>query len=242
VTNETGDRSARSALLMSADVEAHVKGAGRLPADALVFDLADVDVPDKDVARQAVVDSLGTDDHEGRLVSVRVNPIGALWAYRDVIDVVERTGDFVDRIAVPDVGGPADIEFVDLLLGMIEERIDLGHTIMVEAEIASPAGLTLLSEISLASERLETLVLDEVGLGAAPGVPPEAASGLSAAFRPQVAVAAHATGLQPVVRVDAADDGDYRSAITAARELGFTGARCATPRQIDLANDVFPRP
>ncbi|HEX6256062.1 MAG TPA: aldolase/citrate lyase family protein [Euzebyales bacterium] len=238
MTGETHERWARSALVVSADVQAHLQHAGRSPADAVVLDLADVDAPGKDIARQAVVDTLAASDLGGRLVSVRINPIDTMWAYRDVIDVVERIGDFVDRIAVPDVGGPVDVQFVELLLRMIEERIDLGHTIMLEAEVASPAGLSLLSEITLASDRLETLVLDEVGLTEALDITPRTGA-LSAAVRPQVAVAAHATGLQPVVRVDATEDGAYRTAITAARTLGYGGARCARPRQVEIANDVF---
>jgi citrate lyase beta subunit len=53
---------------------------------------------------------------------------------------------------VPQVTSPSDIEFVDTLVGMVEQRIDLAHRIDIEAEIATAQGLALLDEIALASD------------------------------------------------------------------------------------------
>lgn len=80
-----------------------------------------------------------------------------MWAYRDI---VERVGEFVDGIVVPQAGSPGDVERVDTLVGMIE----LDRRSDIHAAIATAQALALLDEIALASDRLDALVLDDAGL------------------------------------------------------------------------------
>jgi len=245
-SEDIGVHARPSALVTPADSGTMLRAAGRHGATGIVADLADLDPSRKDTARADVTNALEANDYGDALVAVRVNPIGSMWAYRDVVDVVERAGEFLDGIVVPRVMSPSDVEFVDTLVGMIERRIDLGHRIDIEAEIGTAQGLALLEEISLASDRLTALVLDEAGVLEALGAGDEAVTAgddVLAPLRMQVLVAARAVGLQAVIAPAVDDDTDaYRAALVRARGQGYDGARCAHPVQVALANEVFAGP
>jgi citrate lyase subunit beta/citryl-CoA lyase len=241
--DSTPTRWLTSSLLVAGDEPKQVAGAGRFEAAQIVLDLADLDPSHKDIARAGITEALESNDYGAALVAVRVNPIDSMWAYRDIVDVVERAGEFIDGIVVPRVTTPGDIEFVDTLGGMIEQRIDLGHRIDIEAEIATAQGMALLDEIALASDRLDALVLDEAGVLAALGAedgPMTDNDEVLAPLRLQVLVTARAVGLHVVVAPAAGGDtATYRATIERARTLGYDGARCTHPVQVNLANEVF---
>ena len=231
----------RSCLLVPANDPGQLKGAGRFPADELVLDLAGVDRSEKDTAREAIVQTLNAQTYGEPIVSVRVNPVDTMWTYRDVVDVVERAGDFVDCITMPGVRSPGDVEFVDHLLRMIEERIDLAHRIGVEAQIDNVHGLSLVDEIAIASDRLEALVFDAGGVAASLGSAVGADDhGALHAVRTTVLVAARTADLQAIDVSGARTRGDaYRTAVERSRELGYDGAWCTLPDQVAHANAVF---
>jgi citrate lyase subunit beta / citryl-CoA lyase len=233
----------RSCLLVPARDPGRLKGAGRFPADELVLDLAGLGRADKDTAREAIIETLSTQAYGEQIVSVRINPIDSMWAYRDVIDVVERVGDFVDCITIPGVRSPGDVEFVDKLLRMIEERIDLAHHIGIAAQIDNAQGLTLVDEVAIAADRLEALIFDAGGmaesLGSARTIDADD-RGMLHAVRMTVLVAARTAGLQAVDVYGADVTGDaYRAAAEHSRLLGFDGAWCDHPDQVAQANEVF---
>lgn len=240
---EPQEQLRRSCLLVPADNPGQLKGASRLPADELILDLADVDRADKDTAREAIVETLSAHAYGEPVVSVRVNPIDSMWAYRDVVDVVERVGDFVDCITVPSVRSPSDVEFVDNLLRMIEERIDLAHAIGIEAQIDSAQGLTLVDEIAIAADRLEALVFDAAGMAASLGTAIAAgadAQDILHTVRMTLLVAARTAGLQAVDAYGTQIRGDaYRAAADRSRTLGYDGAWCRHPEQVAQANEIF---
>lgn len=248
--------SRTSSLLTAGDATGQLRTAARTGASCVVLDLAGLPADRKDTARAEVIAALETVDYGESLVTVRVNPIATMWAYRDVVDVLERAGEFVDCVAVADIASPGDVEFVDTLAGMIEHRIDLAHPIGIEAEIAGAAGLVLLDEVVVASDRLEAVVLDEAGVATALGAPDPRAPGVVAALAPHrlaVLTAARAAGLEavldPVVergdrdeergRDTTADTGTYHARIADARTLGYDGARCSHPTQVKAATTVF---
>jgi citrate lyase subunit beta / citryl-CoA lyase len=233
----------RSCLLVPAGDPGQLKGAGRFPADELVLDLSGVGRSEKDTAREAVVETLSAQAYGEPIVSVRVNPIDTMWTYRDVVDVVERAGDFVDCITIPGVRSPGDVEFVDNLLRMIEERIDLAHRIGIEAQIDNAQGLTLIDEVAIASDRLEALLFDAAGmaesLGSARTIDADD-HGMLQAVRLTVLVAARTAGLQALDHYGAQIRGDaYRAAAQRSRLLGYDGAWCTHPDQVAHANEVF---
>jgi citrate lyase subunit beta/citryl-CoA lyase len=230
-----------SSLLVRGDDPQHIAGAGRFDATQVVFDLGGLEPADKDTAREAVAAALQANHYGDALIAVRINPIDAMWAYRDIVDIVERAGEFVDGIVVPDVTSAADITFVDTLLGMIEQRIDCPHRIAVDAEIANAQALALLDEIALASDRLEALILQESAtlrdLGADPSDPLTAPA--VSALRVRVVAVARAVGMEAVASPPATSTHPYREAIAYARALGYDGARAAAPAQVKAANAVF---
>jgi len=220
-----------------------IAGAARFPADELIFDLAGVARDEKDTARAGIAEALQTSDQGEQIVSVRINAIATMWAYRDVVDVVERAGEFVDCIVVPDVMAPGDVEFVDNLLRMIEERIDLAHTIGIQAQIDNATALTLINEVALASDRLEALVFDSAAMGASLGTtaPGRGAHGDPwRSTRMQVLVAARAAGVQ-AIEAHTADDTDdgFRASVQRSHGLGYDGVTCAGPAQIEAVNATF---
>jgi citrate lyase beta subunit len=241
--DESGPPLRRSCLLVAGNAPDELKGAGRFPADELIFDLADVARSEKDTARVAIIEALIGHAYGEPIVSVRVNPMDTMWAYRDVVDIVERAGELVDCITIPGVRTPADVEFVDALLRMIEERIDLAHNIAIEAQIGTAQGLTLVGDIVLASDRIEALILDTAGMADALGI--AAASDLSTQdvlhpVRMTLLVAARTAGVRAVeaygdeIRNDA-----YRRAAKRSRTLGYDGAWCTHPDQVRAANEAF---
>lgn len=241
-TPESAAPPRRSSLIV-VGTDAGRLDAARARADQVVWDLADVAPSRKDIAREQVVEALGSADHGDALVGVRVNPIGTIWAYRDVIDVVERAAEFLDGLVLPRVELPSQIAFVDTLLGMIEQRIDLAHHIDIEIEIATAAGLAGLDELALASERITALVLDEAGVLAALGVPAAArADDALASIRTRVLTVARAIGTDAVVAPpsDLAPD-DLRATTSAAQALGVDGARTTDPPQVAALHSVFTR-
>ena len=234
-------------VVVQGDQPNQLTGAERFGATQILLDLADVAPSRKDVARAGIAEALESNDYGEALVTVRVNPIDNMWAYRDIVDVVERAGEFLDDIAVPRVTSPSDVEFVDTLVGMIEQRIDLGHRIDIEAEIGTAQGLALLEEISLASDRLTALVLDAKGVLEALGADDDAVKAgddVLGPIRLRVLVAARAVGLHAVVAPAVDDDNKdaFRAALVRARAQGYDGARCTHPVQVALANEVFVGP
>lgn len=232
-----------SSLVVAGGMPKQVAGAGRFGATQVVFDLADLDPPDKDVARDGIAAALESNDYGDALVAVRINPIHSMWAYRDIVDIVERAGESLDGIVVPLVTSPAEIEFVDLLVGMIEQRIDLNHRIDIEAEIATAQALVLLDEFALASDRLDALLLDEASVLAALGASDTLTDhdDVLVPFRLQLLVAARAVGLHAVVApaVDGDDEAAYRATVERARAVGYDGVRCTHPAQVTVVNEVF---
>lgn len=237
-------RPRRCALLVPATDPKQVTGAGRFAAEEIIFDLASAEPSQKDTARATVAEALESTDYGERLVSVRINAIDTMWAYRDVIDIVERAGEFVDTITIPDVADPGEVSFVDTLLRMIEQRIDLAHGIGIEAQIDNAAGLTVIDEVALASDRLEALVFDPAAMGASLGTtaPGRRAHGDPwRATRMQVLVAARAAGVQ-AIEAHAADVDDITAAVQRSHGLGYDGVVVTHPKHLDTATNVFAGP
>src|SRR5437773_4407935 len=96
--------------------------APTLGADVVFLDLEDAVAPDDKVAARAnVIAALSSHEWSASAVSVRVNGLDTHWCYRDVVDVVEKTGDVLDTVLVPKVGSASDVEFVATLLDQMEQ-------------------------------------------------------------------------------------------------------------------------
>jgi citrate lyase subunit beta/citryl-CoA lyase len=216
-----------------------------------MLDLEDSVAPAaKDDARARVAAALGAGGWDSKVATVRVNAVVTRWAYRDVIEVVERAGQNLDAIVLPKVTGPDHIAWLDLLLGQVEQAagLDSGR-IGIEAQIEDARGLAAADAIAASSPRLESLIfgpadfMASVGMRSlAIGVPPPGYPG-DAFHYPllQMLVAARSHGLQAIDGPQAAvgDEDGLRRAATAAAALGYDGKWVIHPGQIDIVNAAF---
>ena len=90
-------------------------------ADAVFLDLEDSVAPDEKVeARGNVIDAINDLDWGEKTLSVRINALDTPFMYRDVVDILENTGDRLDLLMIPKVGTAADVYAVDVLVTQIE--------------------------------------------------------------------------------------------------------------------------
>src|SRR6266516_3459258 len=152
-------RPRRSCLSVPGSSPKMLAKAPGLPADEVFMDLEDSVAPQaKEEARSNIVQALKEGDWTGKTVVVRVNGVSTKWCYRDVIEVVENAGQFVDCVMIPKVEYATDVTFVEDLLRMIEDTIGLEKQVGLEVQIETATGLTNIDDIAEASERTETLI------------------------------------------------------------------------------------
>jgi citrate lyase subunit beta / citryl-CoA lyase len=247
-----GNRARRSCLSVPGSSPRFLDKAQGLNADHVLLDLEDAVAPEvKEQARANVVAALQTGDWGGKVRAVRVNGTTTRWAYRDVIDVVERAGRHLDTIILPKVTGPDQVAWLDLLLGQIEQAADLPPgRIGIEAQIEDARGLAAVEEIAGSSARLEALVFGPADFMASLGmrsleigVQPPGYAGGDAFHYPhlRILVAARARGLQAIDGPFAAvgDTDGLRRSATSAAALGYDGKWVIHPGQIEIVNAAF---
>jgi citrate lyase subunit beta/citryl-CoA lyase len=247
-----GDRPRRSCLSVPGSSRRFLDKATSLNADQVLLDLEDAVAPDaKDLARAQVASALETGDWGGKVATVRVNGAATQWAYRDVIEVVERAGRRLDTIVLPKVSGPEQVAWLDLLLGQIEQAAGLaGGKIGIEAQIEDARGLAQVENIAGSSARLEALIfgpadfMASVGMRSLQiGVQPAGYAGGDAFHYPhmRILVAARAHGLQAIDGPYAAigDTAGLGESASSAAALGYDGKWVIHPGQIDAVNAAF---
>lgn len=250
MTNLTRPR--RSCLTVPGSSERFLAKAAGLPADQVILDLEDAVAPAaKERARTLVAEAAATGDWSARLLAVRINGVTSQWAYRDVIEVVERSGDRLDAIVVPKVSGPKHVVWLDLLLGQIERATGLAEgTIAIEAQIEDASGLAAADEIAVASSRLAALIFGPADFMASVGMrslriggQPEGYRGGDAFHYPllRILVAARSAGLQAIDGPYAAiaDIEGLRAASASVAAIGYDGKWVLHPDQIDPVNAAF---
>ena len=224
--------------------------APAIPADEVFMDLEDSVAPlAKEEARGNVIQALKEGDWTGKTVVVRINGVYTKWCYRDVIEVVENAGQFLDCVMVPKVESASEVAFVDNLLRMIEESTGLEKRIGVEVQIETATGLRNINDIAMASDRIEDLIFGPADMSASLGLPTVTA-GLPMPGYPgdhwhhvlsTILIAARHAGLQaidgPYLLIKDLDG--FRDMATRAKALGYDGKWALHPGQIDVLNEVF---
>jgi citrate lyase subunit beta/citryl-CoA lyase len=243
-------RPRRSCLSVPGSSPKMLGKAPTLPADEVFMDLEDSVAPGaKEEARGNIVQALKEGDWNGKTVVVRINSVDTRWCYRDVVEVVENAGQFLDCVMIPKVEYPTDVTFVDDLLRMIEDTVGLERRLGLEVQIETATGITNIDEIAEASDRTETLIFGPADMSASLGLPALTA-GLPMPNYPgdhwhyileRILVAARNAGLQAI-------DGPYlvikdldgfREMALRARALGYDGKWALHPGQVDVLNEVF---
>lgn len=247
------DRTIIAALFVPGSKPAMIAKAARSDADSVCLDLEDSVVDDqKPAARAHIVEALTTLDFGRRARVVRINAVDTPFAYRDLVDVVERAGELIDAIMLPKAGSARDVEFVDTLLGQIERSAGIERRIGIEAQIETAAGFVNLAPIAGSSPRLTTLIFGQGDYSASMGMPAASIGELDAhdagypghryhAVMHGIVAHARARGLRCLDGPYAAyaDAAGLEKACRLARAIGFDGKQCVHPAQLAVVRSVF---
>ena len=132
--------------------------AAQSNADVICFDLEDAVAPqDKEQAKTNIIKGLNEFDFGNKIISIRINGLDTHYCYRDVIDVMENTGERLDLIMIPKVGVAADVYAIDMLVTQTENKINRKKKIGFELIVETAMGITNLDSIITGSNRVESL-------------------------------------------------------------------------------------
>lgn len=255
----------RSELAVPGSSPKMLERAAGSAADVVFLDLEDAVAPDdKAQARRNVIAALNDLDFAGKTVSVRINGLDTPGMYRDVVDVLEQSGDRLDLLMIPKVGTAADVYAVDVLVSQVEAARGRGKRLGFELIIETALGMANVDAIAAASPRNESLhfgVADYAastrmrittigGPNPAYGVLTDAPEGGGARDYhwgdmwhyavSRMVVAARANGLRPIDGPfgDVQDPDGYKAQADRASVLGCEGKWAIHPSQIELANEI----
>jgi len=232
-----------------------IEKAAESEVDVIFFDLEDaVAPPDKVQARANIIQALNDIDWKakGKTVSIRINGLDTHYMYRDVVEIVEQAGQYLDTILVPKVGVPADLYTVETMVSQIEAATDLTHRIGIEALIETALGMANVEAIASAPGRLEALHFGVADYAASNRARTVVIGGLNPDYPgdqwhfalSRMTVACRAFGLRAIDGPfgDFGDPDGYILSAKRAAALGIEGKWAIHPSQIKLANEVFSPP
>ena len=262
---ETKARINRSELAVPGSQSKFFEKALNSPADVIFLDLEDAVAPDqKAQARKNIIEALNDLDWSSKTVSVRINGLDTHWMYRDIVDVVEQAGQFIDLIMVPKVGTSSDVYALDMLITQIETARGFDNRIGLELIIETALGMQNLAEIAGASTRNESLHFGVADYAASTQARTTNIGGPNPNYviltdpigndlrqehwgdmwhyaLSKMVVVARANGLRPIDGPfgDYSDAEGYKAAAYRASALGCEGKWAIHPSQIVLANEVM---
>jgi len=258
----------RSELCVPGTSEPMLEKAPGLGADVVMLDLEDAVAPDdKPQARKNVITALRELDWSGCTVTLRINGLDTHHCYRDIVDVVEQSGKWLDTVLVPKASCAGDIHLVATLLTQIEDAMGIEKRIGISALIETAAGMESVEEIAAGCpERMEALIFGVADYAASIQSQTASIGGSDPNYAvltdpssdeandrelhwgdqwhyalARIAVTCRAHGLRPIDGPfgDFSDPEGYLVAARRASILGFEGKWCIHPSQIELANEVF---
>ncbi len=234
-------------------------------ADVVFLDLEDAVAPDEKVqARKNVIAAINDIDWGSKTLSLRINGLDTHYMYRDVVDVIEQTGDRLDLIMIPKVGTAADVYAVDMLVTQCEDAKGRTKRLGFEHIIETALGMANVDAIAAASKRNESLHFGVADYAASTKARTTVIGGPNALYGvltdkeegkkkreyhwgdmwhyavSRMVVAARANGLRPIDGPfgDFSDPDGFRAQANRAACLGCEGKWAIHPSQIALANEV----
>ena len=242
-------RLRRCQLSVPGTSEKMLAKAAASDADYVFCDLEDAVAPAaKPAARATICQALKELDWGATTRCVRVNDVGTPWCFEDIVSVVEGAGAQLDLVMLPKPRRAADVQFADILLTQLEQKLRLKHRIGLEVLIEEVEAMQNVAEIAGASPRLEALIFGMGDYAASQGLTPREI-GRSEDYpgdfyhypRYHMTVAARAAGLDAIDGpfVDFRDEAAYREECRRARMLGMAGKWAIHPAQIAPAQEVF---
>lgn len=228
-------------------------------ADVINIDLEDSVAPsDKEMARANAIEAINTVDWGNKYLSVRINGLDTPYWYRDVVDLLEQSGERLDQIMIPKVGCAEDIYAVDALVTSIEAAKGRRKKISFEVIIESAAGIAHAEEIAASSPRLQAMSLGAADFAASMGMQTTGIGGTQENYymlredqkywsdpwhwaQAKIVAACRTHGVLPVDGPfgDFSDDEGYIAQAMRSATLGMVGKWAIHPKQIALANQVF---
>ena len=255
----------RSELAVPGSQPHYFEKALNSSADIVFLDLEDAVAPnEKDRARKMIIESLNDLDWSSKTVSVRINSLDSHYMYRDVVDVVEQAGQWIDLIMIPKVGTAADVYAVDMLVTQIQQAKGFTNRIGFELVIETALGMQNIREIAAASVRCESLHFGAADYAASiqshtteigainqdyavltdPNAEGQRNIYIGDVWQyplSQLVLAARANGLRPVDGPfgNYSDADGFLAAAKRASALGCEGKWAIHPNQIEFANEVM---
>jgi malyl-CoA/(S)-citramalyl-CoA lyase len=258
----------RSELAVPGSQPRMMEKAAQSGADVVFLDLEDSVAPDDKVAARAnIIKALNELDFGASTVSVRINGLDTHYMYRDVVDILEQTGDRLDLIMIPKVGTPSDVYAVDMMVTQIEEAKSRKKKIGFELIIETALGMQNVEAIAAASPRNESLHFGVADYAASTNARTTVIGGPNPDYVvltdkdadgnrlvhwgdmwhyaiARMVVAARANGLRPIDGPfgDIGDKDGYLAQARRAAVLGCEGKWAIHPSQLELANEAFNPP
>ena len=262
---QTVSRMNRSELAVPGSQPKFFEKAIASETDIIFLDLEDAVAPDeKPQARKNIIEALNDLDWSSKSVSVRINGLDTPWMYRDVVDVVEQAGQFVDLIMIPKIGTAADVYALDMLVTQIQAAKGQKNKIGFELIIETALGMQNLADIAGGSERNESLHFGVADYAASTGARTTNIGGPNPNYQiltdsingnnrevhwgdmwhyalSKMVVVARANGLRPIDGPfgDFSDPDGFTAAALRASALGCEGKWAIHPSQIPLANNAM---
>ena len=248
-------RLQRSELAVPGSNPSMIQKAADSAADYVFLDLEDAVAPlDKIAARKNIIEALNDIDWKakGKTISIRINGLDTHYMYRDVVEIVEQAGQYLDTILVPKVGVPADLYMVEAMCNQIEQAKGFTNKIGLEALIETALGMANVEAIAQASPRLEAMHFGVADYAASNRARTVVIGGLNPDYPAdqwhyalsRMTVACRAYGLRAIDGPfgDFSDPDSYVLAAKRGAALGLEGKWAIHPSQIALANEVFSPP
>lgn len=234
-------RLRRSLLFVPASSEKFFAKAQGSPADTLIFDLEDAVAPDrKAAARETLKTVLGDPGFSRFERTVRINGLDTPWFLDDVLVMVEAGA---DGLVVPKTNSVDNIQFVDRLVSLAEQRCGraAGSTVLLPL-IEQPEAIGNAFAIAKATPRIAGIAFGHgdfsasMGIKAAPSI-----DGIVLHARCQMVMAAKAAGITPIdnVFLDIPDIEGLTNETQQGKQLGYEGKACIHPNQVEPVNAVY---
>lgn len=214
-------------------------------ADEVILDLEDsCAVSQKVEARKTLVQALTTLDFKGKIRAFRPNNIRTKYFYRDVIDVVEAAGKFIDVVVIPKVYTAEDVLFVDRLLTQVEENSGIQPgKIKLEVLIESAKALLRAEEIAVCTPRMASLIFGIADFAGDVGAKEMTTEQFQTFHYPKshTIAAARAAGIDVIdnVTLHFKNLEQVKKDAEAGAKLGFDGKWAIHPSHIDIINKVY---
>lgn len=235
INNDRGLNLLRSILFVPADSPAKLASARKAPADVLLLDWEDAVLPEKKpLARKLAQDYFKEYTGSGRIVLVRVNPVGSPAFEDDCASLMEF---LPDGIVLSKCQSAEDVIALEGVLGSkdLEERCHLYPL------IESSLGIVNANSIVRSSSRVHALAFGAEDFCAEAGIVRTSEEIELLYARSALVTATRAAGRNawdsPCVELG--DETKVRASARRARNLGFSGKFAIHPSQVAAINEVF---